>query len=104
MSLANNHAFDCGIRGFEQTKTALAEADVLCFGAGLNRSGAAAPAVLDVDGFKVGIIGFSFTLPVAQDVPGVAYLYDDTLDMAVDKARDEVDLFGGNAPFWSRII
>ena len=57
VSLANNHTFDCLEGGYHQVRDLLKEIQVSCFGAGDDLEGAAAPAVLNVKGIRVALLG-----------------------------------------------
>ena len=50
VSLANNHSFDYGPAGLEQTLEVLAAEGIACFGAALNTTDAVGPFLLDLDG------------------------------------------------------
>ncbi len=91
LSLANNHIFDYGIDGLENTQLVLKKSSIQYFGAGLNKSASIKPAIIKLDNYLVGFLGFSFSNPSMQENPGVAFLYDSTVDYAIKKIRDEVD-------------
>ena len=57
VSLANNHAFDLGKEGLENTIKQLDRLGIAHCGAGRDYKEASAPAVIDIKGNKVGIIG-----------------------------------------------
>jgi poly-gamma-glutamate synthesis protein (capsule biosynthesis protein) len=59
VSLANNHSYDFGLTGLDDTLATLAATTISSFGAGLNRARAYAPAVLGVDGITVAVLGFN---------------------------------------------
>ena len=91
LSLANNHIFDFGLEGFLKTQSILNENSIKYFGAGLNKLLSIKPAIIDVNNFTVGFLGFSFTNYSKKNTPGVAFLYDDTVEYAIKKVRDNVD-------------
>ena len=75
VSLANNHSYDFGLTGLEDTIAALAAAGIAAFGAGLSEAQAYAPALLSVEGVRVALLGFDDigeTRFAAGDQPGVA--------------------------------
>lgn len=57
--LANNHVFDYGLGGFEETLRVLRRSGVRTVGAGLTREDATAPLRLTVRGLRVTIVNFS---------------------------------------------
>lgn len=77
-SLANNHIFDFGEDGFVDTIDSLAEQGVQHCGAGLNAQEAVKPALFDLDGFIVSMIGITDRNwhPSGPNSPGVA-IWDD---------------------------
>jgi len=91
VSLANNHIFDCGLEGLDETIQALDVLGISHTGAGMDVDSATRPATICTDGCRIGIISFSYTPPAREDHPGVACLYDDTVDYAISVARKEAD-------------
>lgn len=59
VSLANNHMFDYGWAGFENTCHKLDEAGVAYLGAGKDLSMATKPMILEVKGLKIGLLSYS---------------------------------------------
>ena len=57
VSLAHNHAFDCGVEGFENLRPLLDELGVAHFGAGRDLDEATAPAIVEADGVSLAILG-----------------------------------------------
>ena len=74
-ALANNHIFDYGVDGFQNTCRTLDKLGMKYFGAGLDDVEAWRPLVCDVNGLRVGLVGFTeghdFTA-AAPGKPGVA--------------------------------
>ncbi|MFL3005276.1 MAG: CapA family protein [Candidatus Neomarinimicrobiota bacterium] len=91
LSLANNHIFDFGTDGLVNTQKTLKKNSIKYFGAGLNKSASIKPAIIELDNYLVGFLGFSFSNPSNQKKPGVAFLYDSTVDYAIKKVKNEVD-------------
>src|SRR5438132_14047891 len=58
VSLANNHVLDFGAPGLADTIRALDEAGIAHSGAGVNRAAARRPAVIEVNGLRVGFLSF----------------------------------------------
>lgn len=82
VSLANNHVYDYGIEGFEDTLKYLDEAGIPRVGAGMNLGEAAEGYYFIVNGVKVGIIAAScaekkYFTPVATETdPGIMGTYE----------------------------
>ena len=90
-SLVNNHIFDLGIDGLLKTQAVLKKYSIKYFGAGLNKSESINPAIIKLENYLVGFLGFSFSSSFGEKKPGVAYLYDDTIDIAIKKIRNKVE-------------
>ncbi len=56
---ANNHAFDCGEKGFFETKNLLESHGIACLGAGRNIREAVKPLSLTLNGVKIAIFAIS---------------------------------------------
>jgi poly-gamma-glutamate capsule biosynthesis protein CapA/YwtB (metallophosphatase superfamily) len=69
--LANNHVLDWGYPGLKETLTTLAAANVKVAGAGKNRTGTEAPAVMEAGG-KGRVLVFGF----GDDSSGIPWLWD----------------------------
>lgn len=76
VSLANNHMLDYGPEALFDTLETCEQAGVLTCGAGRDLDHALDPAVLDVGGQSVAVLGVATTLPVGADAraerPGIA--------------------------------
>ena len=57
VGLANNHAMDCGAAGLVETFEHLREFGLDFFGAGANRTEAAAPKVIQLGGLRLALVG-----------------------------------------------
>ena len=94
VSLANNHVYDYGQVGFEDTVANLDKAGIPHIGAGMNLGEAAEGHYFIVNGIKVGIIAASsaekvYFTPVAEEnKPGVMGTYDSTEFIKAIKAAD----------------
>ncbi|MGH2375704.1 MAG: CapA family protein, partial [bacterium] len=64
VTLANNHMFDHGREGMDDTLDALRGAGIAAVGAGRNLTAALTPAVLSAQGARVAFLGVATTLPV----------------------------------------
>lgn len=80
VSLANNHSLDQGVSGLFATIDHARAKGLQTVGAGRNAAGAFAPAMFDVRGTTVAVLGFSRVVPAGWAAtatrPGVASLYD----------------------------
>ncbi|MCX5676520.1 MAG: CapA family protein [Planctomycetota bacterium] len=96
VSLANNHMFDCLAEGFHRLRRLLDELGIAYFGAGDNLREAAAPAIVQIRGARVGFLGAADprTGPsgfAETGVPGVAPLKMTNLIDDIRRLRAEVD-------------
>lgn len=99
VSLANNHVYDYGIEGFEDTLKYLDEAGIPRVGAGMDLGEAAEGYYFIVNGVKVGIIAAScaekkyFTPVATETTPGVMGTYE-TADFieAIKTADSQCDV------------
>jgi poly-gamma-glutamate capsule biosynthesis protein CapA/YwtB (metallophosphatase superfamily) len=76
VTLANNHALDYGYLALADTIGYLAEAGIATVGAGTDQQHARAPAVLEVAGARVAVLGITdhpADFAAGPDRPGVAY-------------------------------
>ena len=60
LSLANNHIFDYGFEGFEDTAFLLKSENISYFGAGRNLEEARKPVILHINDLSVGFLGYSW--------------------------------------------
>src|SRR5687768_1596527 len=76
VSVANNHAMDCGARGLEQTLEACRAAGIQAVGAGLDLDHARTPAQLEVRGRRVTVLAYAAAQgdQAAPGRPGIAPL------------------------------
>lgn len=63
VSLANNHAMDCGLDGLFKMKENLNSLGITSIGAGANLDEARRPAIIDIEGRKIAIIAFQLKVP-----------------------------------------
>jgi poly-gamma-glutamate capsule biosynthesis protein CapA/YwtB (metallophosphatase superfamily) len=71
VSVANNHSFDHGLDGFLETLRNVDGAGLRSFGGGANAPAAYAPAIFDVGGVRIALVGIAVVGPDAQDRAGV---------------------------------
>ena len=95
VTLANNHALDFGTDALVDTLDTLDQAGILHVGAGRNLDEAKKPAVLEMQGKKIGFIGASRVIPetswnASSDKPGMLVTYDPTLTIEEIGKLDEV--------------
>lgn len=95
VTLANNHIWDCGLKGFEHTLETLSCSKIRWTGAGRNLAMAATPLILEKTGLKIGILNFSegedLTAATAQ-TPGVMGWDPALMEARVKSLRNQVDL------------
>ena len=72
LSLANNHAMDCGAAGLVETLDALSEAGIVTVGAGRTYAQAVAPALVASRGKSIAILAFGNGVAAGAASPGVA--------------------------------
>ena len=86
VTVATNHVFDCGVeycgtRAFLRTLELLDQAGIKRAGGGLNLEEALAPAIFEVHGVRIGVLGFddvaAMELEATATEPGTAPLDDD---------------------------
>jgi len=59
LSLANNHIFDYGLKGIEETMSVLDDNSIRWYGVGENLQSARVPLFLELNGFKLGLLSFA---------------------------------------------
>jgi poly-gamma-glutamate synthesis protein (capsule biosynthesis protein) len=97
-SLANNHILDYGLEGLKDTIASLSAHEFRFAGAGMNEKEAFAPAILDVRGVRIALLGFSSVIPdeswiAAASTPGIAAAQDtEAAEAAVAAAAEQTDL------------
>jgi len=78
MNLAQNHIFDWGVTGVEDTINGIKERGIAVFGAGLNIDEARKPAILERNGIRFGFLGYWCGDPkeawATTAKPGAAYV------------------------------
>jgi poly-gamma-glutamate capsule biosynthesis protein CapA/YwtB (metallophosphatase superfamily) len=63
VNLANNHVLDYGEEALRDTLDRLGTAGLPCFGAGRSAAEAAASVVIERNGLRIGLLGYTSTLP-----------------------------------------
>jgi len=93
VSIANNHVTDLGLDGLLNTINILDQNNILHFGAGRNKQEADAPAVIEIKGKEIAIMGFYDTTvaphPASEHFWGVST--SDNLIERIEKARESYD-------------
>ncbi len=95
VTLANNHVFDYGVKGFTDTRNLLDQNGILSTGAGLSTAEAEKPLIVTVQGIRVGIISFSEGedgTAAGQARPGVFGWQTDRVIGHIKKLRSEVQV------------
>jgi poly-gamma-glutamate capsule biosynthesis protein CapA/YwtB (metallophosphatase superfamily) len=97
VSVANNHTLDQGLAGLRETLVNTGSAGLVSVGAGETATAAYAPAVFDLRGIRVAVVGLSRVFPrpdwaATDERPGLASGYDTARAVdAVRAARDVAD-------------
>lgn len=95
--LANNHQFDYGLEGHQDTVDVLNRAGIAHTGAGLNVEQATTPVVVEAEGHTVALLAFSRwdteTVPAADtSLPGQAFFGHPSTRVRIGQARASADL------------
>jgi len=79
LTIANNHAVDCGWEGLVDTREGLQAGGIAVIGIGETRDLAAGPLVREVAGLRIGIVAFSCLTPpgtsAGPDRPGISPIH-----------------------------
>lgn len=99
VSLANNHIFDLGVKGFQNTVEKLEECNINFCGAGINIDEASKPAVIELNKKKIAFFayckpyGWSSHLRIAgESTPGINPLIESKVIEDVKRYRKQYDL------------
>jgi poly-gamma-glutamate capsule biosynthesis protein CapA/YwtB (metallophosphatase superfamily) len=98
VSLANNHSYDYGRAGFTKTLERVRAMGLLAAGGGMNAAEAYAPAIVDVRGTKVAIVGIAKIGPspegrASADRPGTTNGRDQVATLqAIRDANAQADI------------
>ena len=93
LTLANNHALDCGRDGVLETLETLASAGSGVIGAGVDRREAHQPVIRQAGPWRVGLLGYYWNERCAatDDLPGAAMDTPEALKADIGSLRDRVD-------------
>ena len=93
VTLANNHLLDCGREGVIETIETLRRAGISVVGAGVNRSAAHAPVIMDSRGRRVGMLAYYWNRRCAatSNLPGCAMDPRDALESDIRALRLRAD-------------
>lgn len=100
VSLANNHTLDYGYDGLLDTLNYIDKSGIYSVGAGKDYNDAFKETIIEKNGYRVGILGFSRVVPdvgwwATKNRPGLAGAYDGQLNAAlkkVEEVKEEVDI------------
>lgn len=90
VNVANNHAWDYGHDAFLDTITRLKEKNIGFFGGGENEAEAYAPYVLEKNGIRIGILGFTEFLEYAkagEASGGIAFAAEEKIKSSIQNAK-----------------
>jgi len=96
-NMANNHAGDMGKNALLDGRANLIEHGIMPIGAGADLAEANAPAIVEIDGWTVALVGMSRISGngpwfAREDYPGVAPTDLDNIAASVGAAADEADI------------
>lgn len=94
-NLANNHSFDYGSRGLEETFDALDKNGISYCGAGKNIEEARKPKIIEEQGLKIAFLGYADVgkdFRATDESCGVAPCLDDYVSEDVRKAKQTADI------------
>ncbi len=98
VSLANNHAMDCGIEGMFNMIHSLRSRNIIPIGAGATIEEAKRPAVISYQGKSVAIIAFQLNMPkpwcfypASLSSPGIFYVEIDKLCNYISELKQRYD-------------
>jgi poly-gamma-glutamate capsule biosynthesis protein CapA/YwtB (metallophosphatase superfamily) len=96
VTLANNHALDFGPAGLEETLDTLEDVGIAAVGAGPSREAAHQPALFDLDGVRVAVLGYAAARwNGSVDVPAtdrIAWAEPEAVGAEVRAVRDRADV------------
>ncbi|MFI5349744.1 MAG: CapA family protein [Elusimicrobiota bacterium] len=96
VNIANNHVWDYGLEGFEDTLKYLEKDGWTYVGGGRDRAAAEEVRLFKFEGLTVGIVGLTSTHPEAawagRNKPGVAYSDFDRMGEIVGRAKARCDV------------
>lgn len=91
-SLANNHIFDSGLDGYNETKSNLQQNGIFSFGSGLNINEAYKAASVEIDQTMISFIGSSYRPLAGINKAGVADAYNPILLEKIKEAKNNSDV------------
>lgn len=95
LSLANNHAFDQGLKGLLNTKSYLLQNSIQGVGTGRNLDEAWQPATVEYNGIKIGLLATSYSAlndNAKADKPNIARMQDlERLQATLSELKPKVD-------------
>lgn len=96
LNIANNHVWDYGQEGFEDTLAALRKYEFPYIGGGKDLEEAEATQVVEINGLKIGFLGFTSTFPqegwAKKNKPGVNYAKFEKVADVVAAGKKECDV------------
>ncbi len=94
-NLANNHSGDFGVEALLETRANVEAAGLAPVGVGADRTQAHLPALFDINGWRIAVLGFGGVIPwdswiATEDHPGMASGDDTDAMVAAVRAADEI--------------
>jgi len=95
-TIANNHMFDSGAEGFEDTRAVLRDAGILVTGAGVELDEAEAPVIVSLGGVRIAILASAWSFVQATEATektaGCAPLDETRMADAIERASKDADI------------
>ncbi|MBC8180807.1 CapA family protein [candidate division KSB1 bacterium] len=95
VTLANNHMLDYGIEGLANTLKMLDSIGVAHCGAGLDLKQAREPAIIERNGFRIAVLGYSLTFPqefwATNSTGGTCYPHYDYMQKSIQQSDSLAD-------------
>jgi poly-gamma-glutamate capsule biosynthesis protein CapA/YwtB (metallophosphatase superfamily) len=95
VNIANNHSFDYGEKGLEDTVKALENENIAYCGGGLNIEKAREPKIVEKDGIKIAFLGYAQVgreFKASSNKPGIVPSLENYVKEDVRNAKEKVDI------------
>ena len=95
VNLANNHIMDWGENGLRKTIERLRDSNIVTFGAGENIIKANEAKIINIEGFKLALMGFGWDkekcVLASKSLPGVAPMKDLYINKTIESIKNKAD-------------
>lgn len=99
VSVVNNHSFDYGLEAFTDSMSRLKKHGILYAGGGFTKQEAHSPAVKEINGIKIGVLGYtavgSELWQATEQTPGIAWIDESNFQQLKDdiaNAKQKADI------------